>query len=66
MMVAPANAGDALQLLAERLHDDFLRVVDLVHDEAELAAVGLQHDDADTSARAVRRFAERAELLGSR
>ena len=39
--------GDALELLAERLDDDLLGVVDLVDDQAELPVVGLQHDDVD-------------------
>ena len=39
--------GDAFELLAERLDDDLLGVVDLVDDEAELAVVGLEHDDVD-------------------
>ena len=41
------KAGDALQLLAQRLDDDLLGVVDLVHHQAELPVVGLQHDDVD-------------------
>ena len=39
--------GDALQLLAERLDDDLLGVVDLVDHEPERMAVGLQDDDVD-------------------
>ena len=38
---------DALELLAERLDDDLLGVVDAVDDQAELPVVGLQHDDVD-------------------
>ena len=46
------NAGSGkrlygFELLAERLHDDLFRVVDLVDDQAELAVIGLQHDDVD-------------------
>ena len=37
----PGEAGEPLQLLAQRLYDDFLGVVDLVHHQAELALVGL-------------------------
>src|SRR5205085_1171819 len=35
------------ELLAQRLDDDFLRVVDTVHHQSELAIVGLEHDDVD-------------------
>ena len=41
------EAGDSLELLAKRLDDDFLGVVDLVHDEPELSSVRLQHHDVD-------------------
>ena len=43
----PGKAGQPLQLLAQRLYDNFLGVVDLVHHQAELAVVGLQHHDID-------------------
>ena len=57
MIVAPAKRLDALELLAERLDDDFLGVVDLVDDQAELALVGLEHDDVDGGKfRAIGRF----------
>ena len=36
------KGADALELLLQRLDDDFLGVVDRVHDQAELAVVGLQ------------------------
>ena len=39
--------GERLELLAERLDDDLLGVAHPVDDEAELAVVGLQHDDVD-------------------
>src|SRR5262249_47042763 len=38
---------DAFELFAERFYYDLFRVVDLVHDEAELALVGLKHHDVD-------------------
>ena len=46
-----AGAGeclDALELLAQRLDDDFFRVVDRVHDETKLAPVSLQNHDIDS------------------
>ena len=41
------EGGESLELLAQRLDDDFLGVVDLVHHQAEGLAVGLEHDDVD-------------------
>jgi len=54
-MVAPAKTGmscsgedgNVLQHLVERFDDDFLRVVDLVHHQAELVLAGLQDHDVD-------------------
>ena len=45
MIVAPAKTLSPLQLLAERLHYDFFRVIDFVHDQAKGMIVRLQHDD---------------------
>ena len=41
------KGADALELLLQRLDHDLLGVVDRVHDQAELAVVGLQDDDVD-------------------
>ena len=44
--VSHHRARKLLELLAERLDDDLLGVVDVVHDEPERAVVGLEDDDA--------------------
>ena len=53
------EGADALELLLQRLDHDLLGVVDGVHDQAELAVVGLQDDDVDL---AVRSAAGRLDL----
>ena len=44
-----ARAGKCLdlELLSQRFYDDFLRVVDFVHHQPELASVGLQYNNVD-------------------
>ena len=39
--------GEPLQLLAQRLHHNFLGIVDAIHNQAELAVFGLQYHHAD-------------------
>ena len=45
------EGADALELLLQRLDHDLLGVVDGVHDQPELAVVGLQDDDVDLAVR---------------
>ena len=41
------ESGDAFELFAQRLDDDFLRVIDFVHHQTELAIVRLQNHHVD-------------------
>ncbi len=41
------KTGNALQLFAQWFHDDLFGVIDFIHHQAKLAAIGLQNDDVD-------------------
>ena len=43
----PGVDGDVFQVLAERLDDDLFGVVDFVHHQPELPAIGFEHHDVD-------------------
>ena len=41
------ECGNALELLAQRLDDDFFRVVDVIDDQTKMAVIRLQYDNVD-------------------
>ena len=62
-MVAPAKDEIPFSCLLERLDYDLFSVVDFVHDQAKLAAIGLQHHDVDGLFRSLAAIAVELQFL---